>query len=366
MSDGIDVSVLVTTYRRPRHLELVLASLARQECDGIPFEVVVSDDGSDDDTADVVARFASTAAFPVRFTTRPHDGFRLARVRNDAARRASGRYLMFLDGDCVVPPHHIAAHVARRRLGTALLGYCARLSEEVSVRLTPSSIATTTLGSLVSCSERRSLARRRRKARWHTILRHPTKPRLAGGDFGVWHEDFLRVNGFDERFVGWGQEDDDLGLRLRTVGIRLETILDRTCSMHVWHATDPTATPRWRDGTNVSYFKRRGRLTHCRHGLVDRPVEDIVWGLPTDLTATPLGRTVAQRLAAARIAKPGQTCEIDVVTRPGSSTFTRPAECRLVLIEAGAPIDDTLARAADQVVAVTSASDLDAALASVG
>jgi glycosyltransferase involved in cell wall biosynthesis len=362
----IDVSVLVTTYRRPRHLALALESLALQQTAGVTMEVVVSDDGSGDETPQVVRSFAATAPFPVRFTTQPHDGFRLARVRNEAARRATGRYLLFLDGDCIVPRHHVAAHAARRRHGTALLGYCARLPAEANVILVPENLAITNLAALVPASERRSLARRRRKAWWHAITRHPTKPRLAGGDFGVWRDDFERVNGFDERFVGWGQEDDDLGLRLRASGVRLETILGQTHSLHVWHDTDATATPRWRDGVNVGYFSRRGRLTACRLGLVPRPAAAVTWGLPADLFATPLGRTVAEHLAGAKVVPAAADCEVEVIIRPGAAGFTRRAECRLALIAEGCPTDDRLAQQADRVVVVGGTSAVGAALDTVG
>jgi glycosyltransferase involved in cell wall biosynthesis len=68
-----DSSILVTTFRRPRHLALVLESIAMQR--GVPrdFEVVVADDGSGDATAEVVERFAATVDIPVRFTTQQHE-----------------------------------------------------------------------------------------------------------------------------------------------------------------------------------------------------------------------------------------------------------------------------------------------------
>ena len=69
MTTSIDVSVLVTTFRRPRHLALVLESLALQQCGHTTLEVIVSDDGSNDETAELVRRFAATAAFPVGFTS---------------------------------------------------------------------------------------------------------------------------------------------------------------------------------------------------------------------------------------------------------------------------------------------------------
>lgn len=349
-----DLSLIVNTFQKPRHLALVLESIALQE--GIRpgcFEVIVSDDGSTDDTAAIVAAVAETATFPMRFVSQPHDGFRLAAVRNRGARLATGDYLLFLDGDCILPRDHLAAYLDGCRPGTAHLGYCARLPEQVSATLAPGGLAAVSLGALVPKAERRLLARRHRKAWWHTLLGHPTKPRLAGGNCGVWRRDFERVNGFDEHFVGWGQEDDDLGLRLRAAGVKLESIVGRTYSLHVWHPTDGSATPRWRDGVNVRYFLRRGRLTACRQGLVMRPARAVRWGLPDDLGATALGRAIDVLLHDAPKAGPGETCEIDLVICPGRSRFARPAECRLLVVEGAAKAEGDVRRKADRIETVS-------------
>jgi glycosyltransferase involved in cell wall biosynthesis len=350
----IDTSILVTTFRRPRHLALVLESIALQRHVPRTFEVVVADDGSEDGTADVVANFATHTDVPVRFTSQPHRGFRLARVRNNAARLARGRYLLFVDGDCILPVGHLAAHVRRRRAGVALLGYCGLLGEQESRLLVPENLAVANVTGMLSSAQVQSLGRRHRRARWHALIRHPTKPRLAGGDFGVWRSDFESVNGFDERFVGWGQEDDDLGLRLRAAGVRLESVLDLTWSLHVWHATDATATPRWRDGGNVDYFQRRGRLTMCRAGLESRGRAEVLWGLPSDIDATPLGRRVSNLLAAAPQAPSGAACEIDIAISSPRASFTRPAECRLLLVPEGMEAPGHIARRADRVMVVDS------------
>ena len=365
---SIDTSVLVTTFRRPRHLALVLESIHLQRQVRRDFEIIVADDGSGDDTEGVVAAFAAHADVPVRFTTQPHDGFRLARVRNNAARLARGRYLVFVDGDCVLPPGHLAAHGRRRRPGVASLGYCARLSEHASRHLMPENLAVANVSAMVSPAEAALLAKRHRRARWHAIIRHPTKPRLAGGDFGVWRSDFEAVNGFDERFVGWGQEDDDLGLRLRAAGVRLESILDLTQTLHVWHPTDPTATPRWRDGANVAYLHRRGRLTVCRLGLHPRRIEDVIWGLPTDGHASVVGKTLVDLLRTSRQVPPGTPCEVDVQIAGGRSTFNRPAECRLLLVPPNFEPSRSAMCHADTIFRLDSndADTLRQALASVG
>lgn len=348
-----DVALIVNTFQKPRHLSLVLASIAAQTGVEGRFEVIISDDGSTDGTAALVHDFAAQASFPVRFTSQPHDGFRLARTRNAGARLTESDYLLFLDGDCILPSDHVATYLERRRPGRALLGYCARLPEDTSARLDTMTIASTDLATLAPASERQLLAKRFRKAWWHAALRHPSKPRLAGGNCGMWRRDFEAVNGCDERFVGWGQEDDDLGLRLRAAGVRLESILDRTWSLHVWHPVDTSATPRWRDGVNVPYFLRRGRLKRCRHGLLDRSAHDLTWGLPADATETPLGRDVLTLLADAPQAAAGEPCEVEIVLRPGRDRFERKAECRLLLIEGNATIEGnakpSLRRRADQI-----------------
>jgi len=330
-----DISLIVNTFEKPRHLALVLGSIALQTGVDGRFEVVVADDGSQAGTRTIVADFARRVPFPVTFTTEPHEGFRLARVRNRGAALARGDTLLFLDGDSVLPPDHVATHLDARRPGCARIGDVVRLPEAASRDLAPSGLAAVDLRRLAPRAELQRLSRRHRKSAFQNFLRHPSKPRLAGGNFAVWRHDYLRINGSDERFRGWGQEDDDLGMRLRGAGIRLVSILDLTFTFHVWHPSDPSATPRWRDGVNVPYFLRRGRLTRCRRGLESRGPRDIRWGLPAD-GAIGLSALLAACLADAPRAGIDERCEIDVVVWPGRGRFHRRAECRFLLVEAGA------------------------------
>ena len=369
-----DISLIVNTFQKPRHLALVLASIALQKGVDGRFEVVVADDGSDATTVEIISDFARRAPFPVAFTTEPHDGFRLARVRNRGAALATGDTLLFLDGDSVLPPDHVATHLSARRPGLAMLGDVVRLPEVTSRELVPSDLATTDLRRLAPTAELRRMSRRHRKSVFQNFVRHRSKPRLAGGNFAVWRDDYSRVNGSDERFLGWGQEDDDLGLRLRGAGVRLSSIIDRTFTYHVWHPSDPSATPRWRDGVNVGYFLRQGRLTRCRRGLRVRDRNAVCWGLPdgihdgilasaserarATLPGNGLSALVAKLLAAAPVADRGAPCEIDVCLWPGEGRFRRRAECRLLLIEEGSEsrCPWTLRHGADR-VAVVAAND---------
>lgn len=92
-------SVIVPTYNRPEPLRRCLQGLAGLE-GGDDFEVVVVDDGtgtSFDSLAD-----AFRGVLDLRFVGQPHRG--PAAARNTGAREARGRYLVFLDDDCVPEP----------------------------------------------------------------------------------------------------------------------------------------------------------------------------------------------------------------------------------------------------------------------
>src|SRR3954470_19555788 len=97
-----EITILVSTFERPRHVRRVLASIAAQRGVAGALEVVVTDDGSRDDTARLVRQFAASASFPVRFVTHPHDGFHISRCRNEGVAASTAPYLLFLDGDCVI------------------------------------------------------------------------------------------------------------------------------------------------------------------------------------------------------------------------------------------------------------------------
>jgi len=361
----VDIAVIVSSFERPGHLERCLASLEAQRGVAGRFEVVVTDDGSRDDTLQFLARTARRVDFPLSFTTHDHDGFRLARCRNEGVAASTAPYLLFTDGDCILPPDHLLHHLRARRPGRVVAGDCLRLAEVASATIDAASLRAGRFPRPLPAGERWRLTVKGLRAKLYEASRTPGRPRLSGNNIGIWRTDYERVNGFDERFVGWGQEDDDLGLRLRAVGVRLESVLDLTASLHVWHPTDPSATVRWRDGANVPYFTRRGRLAACRRGLASRRIEDVRWGLPADAASSPLGRLLQRRLAAAPRSPPGVACEVEVVVHPGRR-FVHPAECRLLLVPPDTLAPRRLTSRADRIGVVTSADDLEAILEDVG
>jgi predicted glycosyltransferase involved in capsule biosynthesis len=56
---------------------------------------------------------------------------------------------------------------------------------------------------------------------------------------GFWRSDAVRVNGFDERFVGWGREDSDFVARMTRAGVRRRKLKFGGIVYHLWHPERP-------------------------------------------------------------------------------------------------------------------------------
>jgi GT2 family glycosyltransferase len=268
MPSQLELSVILTTYQRPEHLARSLASLALQRGMDGRFEVVVADDGSQDRTRGLVRNFARTANFPLTFVTHSHRGFRVALCRNDGVRASTAPYLLFSDGDCIFPPDHLEKHLLARRPKLVRGGDCLRLGREATEQIDVASIASGAYRSWVSPRERQRMFQKWIKEQYYLLMRFRAKPKLTGCNIGISRDDFEAVNGFDENFVGWGCEDDDLAFRLRKAGRRIASVLGYTHAYHMWHSTDPSRPKKWNDGPNVNRLMRLDRPIQCRQGLV--------------------------------------------------------------------------------------------------
>ena len=152
-----EVALLISSYQRPNHLARCLLSVAHQECDHHQLEIVVTDDGSRDETSDVVRKFASSADFPVRFTTHRHGQFHLSRCRNEGVRASSAPYLIFLDGDLLIPPDFVQLHLSHRRSHTMQVGDSCWFDRETSERIVPANIRSGAFEDLIPSSEKQRL-----------------------------------------------------------------------------------------------------------------------------------------------------------------------------------------------------------------
>ena len=101
------VSVVVPIYNVAAYLDDCLQSIAQQSLSDL--EVVMVDDGSTDNSADI-ARAMADRDSRFRLVSRPNGG--LGSARNAGIDQAVGEFLCFVDSDDVLPPHGLESLLA--------------------------------------------------------------------------------------------------------------------------------------------------------------------------------------------------------------------------------------------------------------
>jgi GT2 family glycosyltransferase len=263
----------------PRHLDLCLASLALQSAP--PASVTLSTDGDVPAitvlvealwprvAAAIAARGLAPPAFV--YTRRAHTGAaRLNQVRNNALRAADAAgvlrdddLVVILDGDTALAPGAIEAHEHSRAAGFGVvLPWRVNLTEAFTATLTPERVMTDPalfLEPLAAAHDelhtRQSRLERQSRFRGYPLLSKPHKPKLLGGHHAVRVGLLREVDGFDERFVGYGYDDDDLARRLYRSRPRARIavrVIDAP-AFHCWHPT--RATPRPTEASGYATFR---------------------------------------------------------------------------------------------------------------
>jgi glycosyltransferase involved in cell wall biosynthesis len=233
------ISVIVSTYNRADALDAVLRALCRQS--DRHFEIVVADDGSGAATQKVVGDWVARAAVPVKHVWHEDCGFRLAEIRNLGIRASTGRYIIFLDGDCIARHDFVAAHRRLAEPGWFVTGNRILMSRQLTERVLQQGLEPELWGlakhiSLRSRGDLNRLAplfalplgalRKKRARRWKGA---------NGSNMAFWRKDLDAVDGFDAAFKGWGREDSDIFIRLIRAGVRRKDGRFATGVLHLWH-----------------------------------------------------------------------------------------------------------------------------------
>jgi len=257
--------VIVATYEQLPLLRLALRGYLRQTTND--FSLVVADDGSGEETQVFLAAFAREAearGLPFEHVWQEDDGFRKTLILNEAVRRGRGEeLLLFSDGDCIPPARFVETHLAVHESLSFHVGGAVRLNEATSVRLMEEDVDIGRFETMITERDRTDLRRRARKSRWGALLRRKNRPKVLGLNMAFDRGLFESLNGFDERFVGYGYEDSDLrdrAMRHRPRP-RVKVLYGTMDVFHLWH-------PRRAGGRepNRAYYALR-RPVRCAQGL---------------------------------------------------------------------------------------------------
>jgi len=202
-------SIVIPTFNRASMLDAIISSLRSQLDGASDVEILVCDSDSLDGTAEVVARHAGQTASLVKHIQTTNS---LSRKRNVGLEAAAHEYVIFLDDDCI-----------------PLRGFLETYRRFVELRLKDGA-------KVVLCGETRFPEEWVRASNYYRFRdsRHFSNAEaeaeqpldfktIVAMNMCVRKSQFIEaVQGFDETFIGYGAEDQELGWRLQQAGFSVQ------------------------------------------------------------------------------------------------------------------------------------------------
>jgi len=260
MSSPITLGLVVNTYNAPEKLDAVFRWLAAGS--EPPDELIIADDGSTGDTLSLIESWRhKMPLWRLKHVWQEDQGYRRARILNLAIAASGADYLVVIDGDCLPFKRFVADHRALAERGAFVQGRRCFVPMDLVPKLLSGQ---TSLGKLFACGWLRG---KFKAVRWPTpvVKRGRALHGILGCNLGLWRDDLIAVNGFDESFEGWGAEDSDLAARLYHHGLERKFVYGRAQLAHLDH--EELSRDRYEANREKLDATLAGKRVRCELGL---------------------------------------------------------------------------------------------------
>lgn len=204
----------------------------------MPSEVIIADDGSKEETRDLIREMQKNFPVGIKHVWHPDDGFRLAAIRNKAFVASSSDYIIQIDGDLILHSYFISDHLSMKKEGYFVAGSRVMLSkkstqnllEHNSINLRKYVQPKLDMNGIRSSLLREFLASRYKTKGKYTFY-------VKGCNMAFFKKDLLKVNGYNESFTGWGSEDREIAIRLINAGVKKHFLKNGGICYHLHHSS---------------------------------------------------------------------------------------------------------------------------------
>ena len=264
-------SIIISTYNQPEWLRKVLWSYEAQTF--TDFEVVIADDGSGEETRQLIEDFKASSSLEVQHVWHEDDGFQKTKILNKAIVASRSDYLIFTDGDCMARRDFVETHMAFREPGYFLSGGYFKLPMNISELITKEDIISQRCfdlswlksHGLKSSFKNNKISSGPFKAKLLNVMT-PTTATWNGHNASGWKADIVKVNGFDER-MQYGGEDREIGERMFNLGIKAKQIRYSAICLHLDHARGYVKPEMIEKNLKIRATTKKEKLTTTAFGI---------------------------------------------------------------------------------------------------
>lgn len=257
----MQATLIIPVYKNIVFLDMVLDSLKLQTNKN--FELIIAEDAEDEDMKEYIEVKRIELPFILTHISQEDMGYRRNKALNNGLKIAKGRLIIVIDGDCMVHPKFIEEYIKAYNDGDCFIGrrqelgskYTQKIIQKHKVKLNPIEI-------FFSDSKKKE---HKEMLYLLGMKRNTKKLALLGSNFAVKKEFLLKINGFDEDYIGYGMEDCDLEWRLRKAGAKFISMKGRAIQYHLWHKTN--SSDRYLLNLNMYEKKIKIGIFVCKNGL---------------------------------------------------------------------------------------------------
>lgn len=268
------ISVIVPVYNRLEHLRAVVLCLMKQTVK--PYELIITDDGSKQKVEDFIGDLIPEIDFKIKHIYQEDKGFRKTRALNNGVKNSEGEILVFCDQDLIFPEDYLEKIKNNSKKGIFLMGRAEYTTfeekEKILLELEKRNNYEEIIDNIIDKKYISNLEKLYKKDKRRRILKklHLNKRgiKLVGMSYSLFKEDYIKVNGNDEKYQSWGCEDDDFGIRLEVAGIEGRELITDLIELHLYHSNDPT---KKKSANEEYYYSRKKEILNkkdyfCKYG----------------------------------------------------------------------------------------------------
>lgn len=256
-------ALLISTYNWPKALDKVLQSVQEQTV--LPDEILIADDGSTRETLSLIEEWKLKSKAPIKHFWQEDDGFRKTIIMNKAIAGSDVDYIIQIDGDIILDAHFIQDHLSERQKNFFLKGSRALIGPtNTDVILNSERLD----WSVIRSNLKNKINSTRFPLGANFFRKDQLKSRdVKGCNFSFWKEDFVKVNGFNNKIAGWGHEDIELAARLNNLGIKQRRVKLKAVCYHLHHEL----FARKDEESNFSVYEEviRNKVIKCEDGFME-------------------------------------------------------------------------------------------------
>lgn len=259
---NVNIALIITTYNWVEALELVLMSIKQQKV--LPFEVLIADDGSTEDTKQLIEKIKQDFPVPLYHIWHEDEGFRKTRILNLAISKTKSDYIIQLDGDCIVHKYFVSDHLRGIEKNTYLYGSRVNIQEVFLKTLFGEKKINFSLFT-------KGIKKRGRNIHLPFLgkvlygKQNTLSKKLRGCNLSYWKSDFISINGYNEDMTGWGREDSELVARLINKGVKGKRLKFMAIIYHIWHKESSKHKLNINDAIQEKAIKNKS--VWCENGI---------------------------------------------------------------------------------------------------